>query len=55
MKRYYKMKSKKKKRDWFDDHVIVIGENSKKVKEKIKKDFIKEFTDNKEEVINASK
>ena len=46
--------SKKKKRDWFDDHVIVIGENSKKVKEKIKKDFIKEFTDYKEEVINVN-
>ena len=40
--------SKKKKRDWFDDHVIVIGENSKKVKEKIKKDFISEYLDIKE-------
>ena len=33
--------------DWWDDHVEVIGstkKNNKKIKEKIKKDFIKEFT-----------
>ena len=36
----------KKGTDWFDDHVEVIGstkKNNKKIKEKIKEDFIKEF------------
>ena len=45
------MKKKKEKRDWFDDHVEVIGstkKNNKKIKEKIKKDFISEYLDIKE-------
>ena len=47
IKQEYKLKTKKKRTDWFDDHIEVIGlteENNKKIKEKIKKDFIKEFT-----------
>ena len=36
----------KEKPDWFDDHVEVIGltkKNNKKIKEKIKKGFIKDI------------
>ena len=47
------MKTKKEKKDWFDEHVVVMGSNKKVneiIKQKIKDDLKKSIS--KEEVLN---